>query len=371
MPRDAASVAAAAMAPTRPGLPVLPPPAALVEILLLIGVPTALDYWLPAFPSLSDMQPHFFWLPVLLLSLQYGTVSGLLAAGAAIAAAAVLGFAEQEIGENHLAYLLRVWAQPMLWLAAALVLGQFRMRQIEQKQELARQVAELASQRKAISEYAGNLRLRCEHLERELVGRPAAAGADVLLALGRLASREPETARAALGQCLDLALGPCQASIFIRDGDQLRLAEPHGWAATAQWRRWFGASDPLFAAVVEEARPVSVLSPGDEAVLAGEGIAAVPLCAAAHGPVIAMVKLEACQPGVLDDELVVRLAVLAAQMAPQLEERRLRPQAIAAVASAAVRAGHEVAARPRLWRQVRWRRGSLASDAVRKPPRAG
>ena len=95
-------------------------------------VPAALDHFWPSFPTLSQMQPHFFWLPVLLLSLQYGTVSGLLAAGVAIVLTAWLGWAEQEVGENHFNYLLRISTQPMLWLVAALLLGQFRLRQIEQ-----------------------------------------------------------------------------------------------------------------------------------------------------------------------------------------------------------------------------------------------
>ena len=89
----------------RPGLPVLPPLMALVEILVLMVVPGLLDYFWTGFPSLAETQPHFFWLPVLLLSLQYGTVSGLLAAGVAITITALLGWPDQEVGENHFNYL--------------------------------------------------------------------------------------------------------------------------------------------------------------------------------------------------------------------------------------------------------------------------
>ena len=350
------------------GLPVHPPLTAIIEIVLLIVLPTALDYWWPAFPSLSDMQPHLFWLPILLLSLQYGTVSGLLAAGTAIAATGLLGWSEQEIGENHFTYLLRVWAQPILWLTTALVLGQFRMRQIEQKQELARLVTELSNQRTAIADYARNLRTRCEGLEREVIGRRAPASHAMLASLGRIGTAGPEQMRTVVGSSLEQVLGNCQASVFARTGDELRLLVAHGWTAESPWRDRLSAADPLFVAVAQHGRALSVLQPGDEEELAGEGLAAVPVFAANDRRVLGVLKVDAAHPGELDGSLIDRLQAVAVQIAPLLESGR-NGIATPAILTAAIGPVGEVDPRPRLWRHVRWQRGAAASKSsiARKP----
>ncbi|HRD76373.1 MAG TPA: hypothetical protein PK264_10590, partial [Hyphomicrobiaceae bacterium] len=79
----------------RHGLPVLPPLVAWLEIALLILPITVYDYLSTGF-TITELHPHPFWLPVLLLSLQYGTPSGLAAAGVAILATFALGWPEQD-----------------------------------------------------------------------------------------------------------------------------------------------------------------------------------------------------------------------------------------------------------------------------------
>lgn len=335
-------------AASKSGLPVLPPLTAVIEILLLIVLPAALDYAIPSFPSLSEMQPHLFWLPILLVSLQYGTVSGLLAAGIAIAASALLGWSEQEPGENHFTFLLRVWSQPMLWLAAALVLGQFRMRQIEQKQDLQREVAELATQRKSIAEFAANLRQRCERLEREMVMRRGPAGRDVLVKLAHLQRGIPGQQQSNLvAEALELAFGRCQASIFAVSGSGVQLAESFGWPAGVQRLTALDATHPLVSAVVGDGRSVSVLEAGDEAALAGQGLAAVPIFSRDGTRVAGFLKLEAAEPAVLDGTLAERMQVVASALAGVVDTARR------AVATPSLVRIVDQAARPKLWRHVR------------------
>ncbi len=114
-------------------LPVLPPVGAFVELVLVMGLIYLVSYLIPGI-DLATLEPSPFWVPVLLLSLQYGTVAGLLAAAVATLAYTINGLPEQAIGENLFAFLLRIWALPILWIGVALVLGQFRLRQIEVKQ---------------------------------------------------------------------------------------------------------------------------------------------------------------------------------------------------------------------------------------------
>ena len=154
-------------------MPVLPPLNAFIELIVFFAVVLFFDAVLQFFPDLNEIKPHPFWFPVLLLSLQYGTVSGLLAAGVSILITTVLGWPEQDIGENHFNFLIRIWAEPVLWIVVALVLGQFRMRQIAQRRALLRKVNRLQTQRDAIEQHSTNLRGRCEMLERRIASQQA------------------------------------------------------------------------------------------------------------------------------------------------------------------------------------------------------
>ena len=296
--------------PGRSGLPVLPPLAAIAEILVLVVLPGLLDHFVPAFPSINETQPHFFWLPVILLTVQYGTVSGLLAAGASILLSALLGWPEQEIGENHFSYLLRIGLQPVLWMTAAIILGQFRLRQIERKEALVRAVTELTAQRQSIAEHARNLRGRCDALERLIAARPVPEASRLLAAMGRVQSPHPPEAAAALHEAIGLGFGGGCVSIWVNEGGALRLADRHGTSPVALAHDVLGASEPITRAVLEQGRQLSVLEVSEERELGGLGLAGVPI-SGADRRITGMLLLEHAQPEALDSTTTARLAALA------------------------------------------------------------
>lgn len=334
-------------------LPVLPPLAALVEIVVLLVLPAAADYFLPSFPSLTEMQPHFFWLPVLLLSLQYGTVSGLLGAGVAIALAFGLGIPEQEIGENHFSYLLRIWTQPVLWLVTALVLGQFRMRQIEKKQQLARAVSELSIQRAAIADYATNLRRRCEMLERELATRRMPPASSLLAELDRL-DLPPQQATTALREALAIAFGAATISLYGRDGEGLRRLDRFAGSATQTAApETFPADHPLSEAILRRAMRLSALDAQDEALLHGVGLVAVPIPHAAPGQSAAgMLLIEHLPAREFDDRTAARLAAIARHLTDLAGPGASTPRPAASDPASTIPAARP-AKRMRLWRAIR------------------
>ncbi|MGE0699343.1 MAG: GAF domain-containing protein [Hyphomicrobiaceae bacterium] len=342
------------------GLPVLPPLAAVIEILVLVVVPGLLDYLVPAFPTLNDTQPHFFWLPVLLLTLQYGSASGLLAAGSAILLASLLGWPEQEIGENHFSYLLRIWLQPVLWIATAVILGQLRLRQIERKQALGRAVAELTGQRQAIAEHAQHLRERCDRLERVIASRRQPDGRALLAELGRIRSPDSAEAFEALARALTLAFGESIVSVHVAEGAGLRLAHRQA-PAGAPPAPVLTPDSPLYRAVVSERRSLVALAAADEAELGSAALAAVPIVAAG-GRAMGALLLETASPADLDEDTVVRLSAIAAAVADRMditdEPHRDGPQAGTI---------EQTAAADRRWRRVhrphdRQRPGSLRSS---------
>ncbi len=290
-------------------LMVLPPVSAVFELGAIVALINFIDWLLPSY-GLGEAGPSPYWLVVLLLSLQYGTVSGLMAAAISILLTMLPGIPEQGVGENHFAFLLRIWVQPILWIAVAVLLGQFRMRQIAVKDELTRQVQELANQRQALADYSNNLRSRCEVLERHIAGQqrsPAIALLSAQQALGR-----PESdLGTALANTVALSIHGGQASVYALDVLQLEKRADSGRFDNQSWANGFPAVHPLYRAVVDRGESVSVLEAGGEAALSGEGVAAVPIRSAVDGAVVGMLKLEAASPAAIVPETVVALEAMA------------------------------------------------------------
>jgi hypothetical protein len=343
-------------------LPVLPPLIALTEIAVLFCVLVLADALYPGL-ELFDVRPHPFWIPVLLLSLQYGTASGLLAAVVAIGLRAWAGFPEQTGTETYFTYLVKIWIEPILWIGAAVLLGQFRLRQIGQKQELLFQVRELASQRGALADYAKNLREHCTALERRIAGRSEPG---VLLALQAMDAAYAQGATAtddqigeALTRVIGLAMPGAQASLYAADPTGLRLTARTGAGIDREIRPWIASTEPLFQAIVNEAVSASVLSAEGERRLGGAGVAAVPVFAPGYATgsqsrrIVGMLKIETIDPASLGEACSPALATVARAFAPALDARAARTgqQPVEVTIQTP---GAQTHPAQKIWRHLRW-----------------
>lgn len=300
------------------GLNVLPPLTAVAELAGIVAMLLVIDWLWPSL-DINSLQPSPYWLPVLLLSLQYGTASGSLAVVVAIAAYfAFVTLPEQGVGENEFAYRLRILAQPILWIATAVLLGQFRMVQISAKRELVRRVEELEAQGRTLADYAGRLRERCDALERDIASRALPADARLLAELAGLRG-PPADLAAAVTRCLDAALPGAAASVHVRQGSSLYRLCASGWPTDAHWLATLPGDHPLVDAVMGAKRRLSILEAGDETALAGQGLAAVPIIDPRSGRALGILKLEFCSAGALTPSLTRQLEALALAIAAGLD----------------------------------------------------
>lgn len=304
--------------PTREGkgLPVLPSRMALIELGVLIAV-ILLERFVEPFPDLSRMNPHPYWIFVLLLSLQYGTVSGLLAAVVAIGGTLAIGLPEADIGESYFEYLIRVWTQPVLWLVMALMLGSFRMKQIEFRDDLMREVDDLQARGVALVDHAKHLKARCDALERELVSSSDPEGFRVLDAVARLTQVSQTDGEMAFREAMTLAFPRAQASVFLVGAEGWHAIWTSGWPESAAWKTSFARSDALVAAMLEK-RSLSILAADDEAALLGEGQFAVPIVSLDGLSVNGFIKIESLPASAISVSTVVRLMLLSRQLSASL-----------------------------------------------------
>ncbi len=332
-------------------LPVLPPVGAFVELVAVLGLIYLVCSLIPGV-EIATLEPSPFWVPVLLLSLQYGTVAGLLAAAAATLAYTFNGLPEQSIGENLFAFLLRIWALPILWIGVALVLGQFRLRQIEVKQDLKRRLNSRTTEAESLAAYASGLEARCHRLERLLTSTGPASGAIAIDCLAAFSDPAADFSHSLDNLTQDIFPG-ARITVFAVSPAALDVIAGSSGGGSAPLQGSVPAHHPLYRAAVGERRALSVLRAGDEAALAGVAHAGQPILHPDTKRVIGLLSFEAGDPSHLSKELELRLAIIARFIAPWLAEPRV-------VVDNTERAGQAADAGPnrltRGWRQLSWQK---------------
>ena len=341
-------------------LPILPPMGALLELVALVAVIFMIDWAIPSI-DIAAIEPSPYWIPVLLLSLQYGTVAGLMAAAAATCAHILNGFPEQGIGENLFPYLLRIWSLPILWIGVSLLVGQFRLRQIEVKQEMRHQLNQRTKERDSLAGFAESLQLRCARLEREIATRGGPAGGQLLTALGMLDDRQTDL-QAGFAQLCNAAYPGAAMSIFALKERDLQAIASTNWHDGDPWPRTIAPDIALHRATVGEGRALSALNAADDRALGGQGLAAAPLIAPETGRIVGLIKIERASPELLTPDIAGELVVIAKLISVRLAEKRpsvVEPRVMPATGKG-LREGAE-AAPTRGFRLFPWRRPELVS----------
>lgn len=316
--------------------------------------------------EIAALEPSPFWVPVLLLSLQYGTVAGLLAAAAAALAYTINGLPEQAIGENLFAFLLRIWALPILWIGVALVLGQFRLRQIEVKQDLKHRLNSRTAEAESLATYASALEDRCHRLERQLTSLGPASGAVALDCLAALSDPAIDFV-----QSLDVlrqhVFPGARITVYAVSPAALEAVAGSADEGVATGLNSIPAHHPLYRAAVGERRAVSVLRAEDEAMLAGIAHAVQPILHPENKRVIGLLSFEAGDPSQLLKDLDARLAMIARFIAPWLAEPRIVVDNTERPAQPAEAGGGRLA---RGWRLLSWQKVSRPDgpDGIESAP---
>jgi hypothetical protein len=156
-------------------------------------------------------MPHPFWMPVLLMSGQYGIMGGLFAALAATAAFFISGLPAQSAAQDFYAYASIVAAQPCAWFGTALVLGGLRTLHIHHQTELQERLDQTGL---AAEELADGLEGAAGEIER-LELRIASDGSTLTSFLHSLAKIELSDRRSLMAGIADVVRYGVGATDFV------------------------------------------------------------------------------------------------------------------------------------------------------------
>lgn len=284
-----------------------------VEITLTFAVLAALELMIPGSRSLAQINPHPFWVPVILFATQYGTGGGLMAAALAIGVDALGGLPVRHSTDDFYSYALKVWSEPALWLCAATLLGELAGRREHQRQTLARQLTTASEQLAAIGRYCEELQRGQQALERAMaVARDKSYGAGVS-ALLDLHTAPIESLGRRLKTTIELLVGPVKFRIYaLADQSLIELRCDEGGqlvpvpASTApDWA--------LFNNLKKERRVLSAARPGDARLLA-DTVLAVPIADADAKSIKGMLCIDVIDPMLLTPTTEAALVGLSAEL---------------------------------------------------------
>jgi polysaccharide biosynthesis protein PelD len=265
--------------------------AALIELALFFAIALTIDFFALGGGRFAGIAPHPFWLAVLLVTAQYGTNEGLVAAAASSAALRLGNVPAQTIGQDFYGWLLDLSLQPILWFAAAVILGELVDRRRRTALRLDAELAAARQRERVIADAFDQMSRLKENLEARVAGQLKT----VLTTYNAARSIEKfDTGEVLVGVSglVKSILNPEKFSLFLLNKQHLEAAANVGWEAQDHYAREFDANSILFRSVVAGRKSLSAIDPIDERLLSGEGVLAGPLLAVDTGEIVGMLKVE-------------------------------------------------------------------------------
>ncbi len=264
---------------------------ALIEMLSMLAFLTALSVFFGDGSRFLGMHPHPFWIVVLLMIVQYGTIEALLATFFSTVCLYFWNMPTQLVEETAFDYQFRVSFTPFLWFSASFALGELRMRLQGQLDEMKQQRDDAKEHSRAIAKNYEILKTVKENLESRMAGQVRTIAA-TYETLKELESLNPVQILTGLKNVVKTALSPNKFSVFASGPNGLEATTSHGWELTDTYLRRFDLDHPIYQEVVINKRMISVINKEDQVSLSGEGVMAAPLIDTHNGEVFGMLKLE-------------------------------------------------------------------------------
>jgi hypothetical protein len=254
-----------------------------LEMALLFAGLLAIDHYNLAGIAFVELEPNPYWIPVVAMSLAYGSGMGL-AATAIATVIWVFSTHHWPAHYDHLAIQLRLSILPLMWSVCALIIGevtssrQGRLKGLQQRcTELARDTDKIAKALTSLSKINRELQVR-------IATSHYVAGEALVAASGLLVPGQPDQ-RLALAKLISLAIESDDFTYYRVEGTRLvpllSGTSPLDSRADASQVRWADA-------ILAKPEIVHVEQQHGRTLLKGLGVAAVPVADPGTGSVVAL-----------------------------------------------------------------------------------
>lgn len=264
---------------------------ALIEMVLFLGILLAINFYFGDKHRFIDLHPHPFWIIVLLISVQYGTTSGIVCVILCTFCLYFGNIPAQKAQESLFDYQFRLALLPLLWFISAFVLGELRMRDIDELDKQLHVNHLMKKELETISEAYEDLKKIKEALENQL-GSQLKTSSIIYETFKSLGTLNPGMILLNIDKIIEPILNPKKFSVYSLGPSGFESTLCKGWTDTEKYQRRFTPADPLYKEIVGKQRQVCIINQDDEKILAGEGILAAPMIDHESGEIFGMLKIE-------------------------------------------------------------------------------
>ncbi len=284
-----------------------------IEFSLLFAAAFTIEHVILANSGSSFPSPY--WLPVVVLSLQYGMPAGLLAAVTATAFHFWGGLPPAALTEDVYAYVVRIAALPAAWVCVALLIGHTRTREIERNVDLDARLAKEIRHSAAVAQLCSQLRRRGQMLERHIAANANASVIDVAEAITGLFDTRWDSIAERLARFIVLMMGTAEFSVYLVRGDMLKLVFPKERHNDDALSVTVEPDSGLFSAIVQERRTLVASRAADRGLLGDRDLLIGPLTdQGASDQVIGMLVVGGADLADFPTDIERRFALTCAQL---------------------------------------------------------
>lgn len=282
---------------------------ALLEIGIFFFVALAVDQLLFKGDRFLSVNPHPFWIIVLMVSVQYGVKEGFVAAIASTVILLVGNLPDRGQGDYFFNYLYEISFNPVMWLVAALIIGELRQRHLRRQTKLSQELYESRVREENIAEKYGEIRRIKEGLEFRVAGqlRTAFSAYDAARSIETLDAHQVLRGAADL---IRMLIAPERFSIYLLKNDRLICEQSYGWPEDAAYLREFSNEDPIYQQLLMQGRVLNLVNERDEEILRGQGMLAAGFFDSQTGRMFGILKVESMGFSVLNFSTIESFKVL-------------------------------------------------------------
>lgn len=262
---------------------------AIVEVIGLLVILTVIDVAFFDGNRFWNVNPHPFWIPVLLVAAQYGTAEGLFAALMASLFYLVGNIPAPVEGISHYDRLYAICINPILWFVVGFILGELRGRHIRERNTLTRELEDSQQREDLIADSYKFVKNRKESLEVQVAGQ-LSSSIEAYRAAKAVETLDPKSVMKGVEQLVQSVLGPQKFSLYIFHDNKLTATIVHGWSPEDRYAQEIDSFSPLYQGVIGQQETLVVANEQHEIALDGQGIMAGPIVEG--GNVLGMLKVE-------------------------------------------------------------------------------
>ncbi len=263
-----------------------------LEILAFFAAALVIDFLLlKSGTRFIGIEPHPFWIIVLLVATQYGTNEGLIAALLASAALLIGNMPPHDIDQDNYSYLLSVARLPLLWIVSAVVLGEIRQRHVRERDRLIDEITAAQERGETIAAAYARLKELKENLELRVAGQLRST-IEAYRAAKEMEKLNPIDVLSGVQRLVTSIINPEKFSIYLINGNALESTVNHGWMEGDSYPTLIESSTPIYNAVIGRQQLLCVANSDQERILGSQGVLAGPLVDPETGEVLGMLKVE-------------------------------------------------------------------------------